>query len=1260
MSKTVILKKNDEVILPITTYDNVLGHPEITEVVTKDGKLPTSKAVSDYVDEKIGDISSEFVDSSIHIGDTEPAIKTKLWIDTTDDNLEKVETNSEVITSIQNAVYTLQQQVSKLMLLRTNGVISGNVTDSTFTELANSADPQIPDIIADEEEEYGDAIEYPAYAAESEPTVNHVTIKMGTWQEIQASKKYFINGELVWCTDRSAMYIYVNGSFKKVASSSTSPDEPIIDDDTMDTTELQQYLDNLDHINFIPVKDPNSKYTVRVNEYGNLIVYDSNNDSVLNAPSTRGLYFPGFDDGTGAIGELKINAFYLGGLDNDEHSYQPCSHNFVELANISYHDINLNGLCLMYTYNDSTWFKLPLWGVCKAQSTFLIRGAQCSVMDVNTTKLKVKTFNMEWIVDGSPIKFDRGNQKAAFYLCWCDLSTENNMIYVMSGDDNIKVDYPSSPASLLDRKGGKTALGYVELLGVGGTTYCENATYAMPSGKSIDANCLFIKKYVLDPVTQSNGKGVSKLNNKKYLQCIDLSEVNSDHVERYTPKASFENKNLSTDKHNFDPNKPNTLTCSFGIQATDNSSTGGPGATRCFNWNSVGYYDEYLWFKKKTDTEWIKIESYKEGVNYNTLQRSTDPECIKGETSYPEYYTRIRWETFYGDPMTTHKVMIAGLTAGTYEYKVGRADENGNPTDYISKTREFTVKSDAEVTSFDFIQTTDQQGANWEEYQVWDLSSDFINRNERVGQTPSVASGEPSPGVNIRDFDFTINTGDITYNGSRPNEWIDYYSGYKYIDDKEEMFTIGNNDLAPIPKDRNASGNLKVLGMMILGYGRERPDKISHFVNDLFYTQEMDVKNPPIFRGEAFDTTAEKNYRVPALYSFNYGKFHFISLNSEIRTGYPDSNPDALNYTPSTVTGEFGVKDPYNGNKSVAYQKVEDWLVRDLLIWKNNGSLPASYDPEHPEDSRLAPQNCQKAIIYTHEMPFTITAAGTYGKYIRPDADGSVFRESSKANLNTKHGFQFQRLFKLWGIRLIFGGHKHTCSISMPIYDAPGSYIPYSSSPSDLMQNISGADSFNPIIQVVRGDTDPEWGVDAKIGHAIENFDQWRGNIFNSTNEDVTVNLTNGTQTIPAMSTNASDSDKPLCRYEIVDSVSAPTYVMCQATGYKNISNSDTSDGPEHCQWQRAMVQGQRLNTTTWEGEDLSEEDRSAQLYPFYTRFHITDDAIHVDLQRVAGLYKPNSKAGYWDVSKNMPNGHEAKMNELHRSTWKSCTISLD
>lgn len=1238
MSKDVILKRKGEQIFPVTKYENILNAPDLDNIKVQD----------------------------IYVGDDEPNTD-KLWIDTSDNNLERVQTQSDIINSIQTAIYTLQQQVSKLMLIRTNGVISGNVTDSTFTEIANSADPVIPDIIA-EDEEYADQIEYPAYAAESEPTVNHVTIKMGTWNEIQSNRRFFINGELVWCTDRSAMYIYVNGSFKKVASSSSSPDEPIIDDDTMDVTQLKEQLNNLDQISFVPVKTPDKKYTVKVNEYGNLIVYDSNNDSVLSEPENRGLYLPGVL--SEKIVQVKINSIYVGGLNNNEHSYQPCSHNFVELANVSYSDVNLNGLCLLYTPDDSVWYKLPLWGIIKAQSTFLIRGAQCSVMDVNTTKLKVKTFDMEWYKpDGTLIKFERdqATQKGAFYLCWCDLNSNGNPIWIMDGDTDRKATDPgSSLSNILDLENNKTAKGYVDLFGFGGSIFKENKTYSLPTGQKFNENTLFIKRYVLDPVTQSNPKCNTelKLNNLKYWQHIDLREINEKNVEIYTPKASFENKNLSTDKHNFDPNKPNTITCSFGIQATDNTSNGGNGATRCFNWNSVGYYDEFVWFKKKTDSEWNKVESYKENVDYRILQRPTDPECIKGEISYPQYYTRIRWETFYGAPITTHKLIITGLTAGVYEYKIGRADEEGNPTDYISKTREFTVKADSEVTSFDFIQTTDQQGANWEEYQIWDLSADFINRNERIGQTPKVATNETSPGANQKDFDFTINTGDITYNGSRPNEWIDYYNGYAYLDDKEEMFTIGNNDLSPIPEDRFISNNLSLYGMTILGYGRERPDKISHVVADLFYTEEMDPNNPPIFRGIYLDSNAELNFRIPALYSFNYGQFHFVSLNSEIRTGYSDTDPQGAKYTPSTVTGDFGVKDICNGNKSETYQKVENWLVRDLLIWKNGGTLPSSYDPEHPENHRFDPQDCQKAIIYTHEMPFTITAAGTYAGYLKPGT-ASIFRESSKANLNTKHAFQFQRLFKIWGIRLVLGGHKHTCSISMPIYDAPGDYDPRpngdstKNTPSYLMNDISGEDSFNPIMQVVVGDDNEEWGINTKLKYAIENFAEYRGDVINSTNNDFTIQLENGTRTIDANSIYSSSSQKPLCRYEIVDAVSAPTYVMCQATGYKNISNSDTSDGQEHCQWQRAMVQGQEINYETWEGVDLADNLRVAQLYPFYTRYHITSDHIDVHMQRVANMYSPSSKANYWNINRDVPNGHEAKMQTLYRLPWKSCTISL-
>ncbi len=676
-----------------------------------------------------------------------------------------------------------------------------------------------------------------------------------------------------------------------------------------------------------------------------------------------------------------------------------------------------------------------------------------------------------------------------------------------------------------------------------------------------------------------------------------MSKEVFDNIVDFTPKASFENKNASFDKHNFLEDRPNTLTCSFGIQATDNTGSGGNGATRCFNWNSVGYYDEFLWYKKSTDADWSCVESYKEGVDYTAatgLNRPTDPQCIKLGLS--EYYTRIRWETYYGAAITTHKVMIAGLTAGTYSFKVGRKNASGEVSDYVSKTRTFVVRADNDVQSFDFIQTTDQQGANWEEYQVWDLSADYINRNERVGQTPVVAQGDPTPSANEHDFDFTINTGDITYNGSRPNEWIDYYRGYSYLDDKEEMLTLGNNDLAPVPTNPNDVSNPELLGMTLLGNGSETPYKVNHVVADLFYTQEMDYNNPPIFEGTSVVSGATKTYKVPSLYSFNYGPYHFISLNSEIRT-MPD-DPSKI----TTLRGEFGVEDQANGaRRSVIYDQIEDWMVRDLLIWKQ-GSVPAEYD-------RYTPQNCQKAIVYCHEMPFTITAAATYEEYVDPTKEGTIWREKAKANLNLRHNFEFQRLFKIWNIRLVFGGHKHTCSISYPIYDAPTAYVPYSDTPQDLMGDLSNKDTFNPIIQVLRTSNETTHGLNDKLSYLLTDFSDKRGNIFNSTNTAVTI----GSTTFDAQSTNTSANGRPLVRAEIVDAVTAPTYVMCQATGFKNLSNSDTSADTDYCQWLRNLVP----------------LGGSAQWYPFYTRFRITPTRIYVSMERVGGLYTPSSKADF-------------------------------
>ena len=116
--------------------------------------------------------------------------------------------------------------------------------------------------------------------------------------------------------------------------------------------------------------------------------------------------------------KLYINSIYCGGADNEiplPDKYQPCSHNFVELSNLTDNDIGLNNIVLRYSQNGTVWNTLRLEGIIKAKSTFLIRGAECSIMDANTTIIKVKTYDMEWFSSGNQlIKFS--NIKCKFLL----------------------------------------------------------------------------------------------------------------------------------------------------------------------------------------------------------------------------------------------------------------------------------------------------------------------------------------------------------------------------------------------------------------------------------------------------------------------------------------------------------------------------------------------------------------------------------------------------------------------------------------------------------------------------------------------------------------------------------------------------------------------------------------------------------------------------------------------------------------------------
>ena len=75
-----------------------------------------------------------------------------------------------------------------------------------------------------------------------------------------------------------------------------------------------------------------------------------------------------------------------------------------------------------------------------------------------------------------------------------------------------------------------------------------------------------------------------------------MTDVLPDDIkEKYKPMASYLGKTFFTNKTTFDRNHANYINITFGIQATDNGS----GATRCFNWVSVGYFDEFVEYRKK-------------------------------------------------------------------------------------------------------------------------------------------------------------------------------------------------------------------------------------------------------------------------------------------------------------------------------------------------------------------------------------------------------------------------------------------------------------------------------------------------------------------------------------------------------------------------------------------------------------------------------------------------------------------------------------
>lgn len=1013
---------------------------------------------------------------TVYIQDTPPDSTNSLWIDTSEvgASLEENPALGPIIQSIQVIQQYLDTIVHQRDLIINPGHVSNNLTDS-ITKEYDPIDPTTDQIsismhsLSNEEEPSADGYE---------PNTKAIRGHYGTLAEIQSNFKKFVDYELLLATDVKRLYTKINGEPVNLTGSGGSGGGGLD----------YEALDKLDTIGFID--STGQVWRVKVNNNGQLIVYKKELDAAQAEP-TGGQE----DPGTGWVyvttlylQKLYINSLYCGGITSDEYSYNPCSHNFVELSNLTGKDVSLNGLSLQYGTEGGNWEVLPLWGNIKAGSTFLIRGAQCSVMNTNTTRIKVETYDMEWYAsDGNLIKFD--NKKAKFFLTW--------------GTSPSSVANPYNNATSPIR----VSKGYIDLVGLqilnagdaDKVDASENTAYGYLTSKY-----LFTKYYTMDNVKQAT-KALSARNNANDMYFVNLEENIIPRIESYTPRATFENKTIFFNKTLLDSSKPNKVTMTLGINGT--SSNTAPTASRCFNWVSVGYYDEYLWYRKVssdgTSSEWTKVESF------------------KNETGVRKYYNRIRAITTDGTPFTAHKVVLKnlGATDKYYEYYVGRDDNYKSP---IYRFRVYGENSSAL-----FVQTSDQQGFNWDEYNVWRLSAETIAKEYNFDEE----------GMSQR-CDFMINTGDMTQNGNRINEWLDYDAGRESLWQIPEMVTVGNNDLTPA-------------NVYVLGDGGDN-SKINATNIRFFYCYEIDEDNPPVF------TVEGKEIFVESLYSFNFGSTHFMSVNSEI-----SSNTERDVYG-LTTTG-------------VMYDLIKQWCERD--------------------DAKAS--NAVTKIAYCHEMPFTIITQNLINSfYWNGKEDTSVERSGSRLNFNTTkaNAYWFSKFLQSHNYRLCLGGHKHTYSCSYPLLENENS-------------------SMKPIIQVT------EDILQSDFGSTELYLETAQGELQG--------------QSFPKSWQNNSNYDmvKHLCTFQLVDKITAPIYIMSQATGYKHTSNKELPS--PNTPWLRYFFPA---SITINSRDDVTAKVNAGQRYPFYIYYIITntEDAntlnsmVVANVKKISGIF---NNAGKYNVN---------------------------
>lgn len=796
---------------------------------------------------------------------------------------------------------------------------------------------------------------------------------------------------------------------------------------------------------------------------------------------------------------VKIGAVYCPLVGNTKFG---CSHAFIELENTSDKDFPLDGCFLHYLHpnKDNTAQldvdHLALDGILPAGSTYLIRGKQYADSKINADVfISVDTFDKEWYIDGELLDLTNdGTHCYAFALTYgnavgnSEINASTVFVTLNSGNSKAPQLYTWN---------------YIDSLVLNAHPTTTSGTWGANYVAVNRPNMIVRNTFELDPAKQayqaSNTYDSSRYrlaNIKNDIQRLDLSEEfitfpNSEEkysVSLFTPLSSKCHKNVSTDKTKLNKEKPNMVTCSFGIDMY---------TTRTFNWISAGEFNEFVWIKNGSD--WLKFESYKEGDGGKEVSTGFPRRKEFSETAINAIYKRVIGD-FPGDGShyTSHKCIIqftenAVPTKQTFTYIVGPENNVGEP-DLEHCSDEYTFTLYPTTYTPRIYQTTDQQGFHWIEYQVWAAAADKLN--EKI--TSECESEQIIP--------ILVNTGDMTQNGTRINEWLDYYNaGINLFKHLEQMNVVGNNDLC--------NTNINILGT------GDDPGKSNGYYFHVFYCYEVSEDNLPVITGD----DGVVRY-VPSLYYFDSTNYRFVMINSEL-TYENCKNWFKKNYNGQVINVYTGWCIPNDTEASNGY--VNTFTSVYTMIYRIFNTL-----------------NGKKAIALCHEMPFTVitkdglsNTENVYKNYRSLSGSGTSLIGSHTNQLrgnDTIATHWLSRLLEHFNVKLCIGGHKHTYACTYPIREN------YYYMLNDVKTNSVTAKMV--MQETLEYDNTTTWIDDN--GRNTSKLPYVTAGLSSDATEASTNNLFS-----PAI-VNAN----------ITGGV---TYFMCQATGYKLTSNKEL---PSNCQ----------------------------------------------------------------------------------------------